>query len=194
MVSRKEQEAHDAEVAQKEAAAKKRAREKAEAEREEIAQRDLTNLATAPVPQVPSSAFTERGPRVSPNPGFRPGERLDTQVDDPRLANENTRRDQVEAALSQKFVDTTLYPPTEAQITRQQEEQKAKEEAARRDAAERHFHRKAFAEELGTGINGLLQVLYRRGLVSIPEIEAITGKDIPDAKEKEMEAGRDKAA
>lgn len=186
MVTRKEQEELDA----KEAAAKKRAKEraaaKAEAEREEVEQRDLTTLATAPVADA-------KGPRVSPNPDFVPGARLDELVHDPRMANENTRRDQVEAALNQKFVDTTLYPPTTADIKRQQAANKAAEEVTARDAAERQFHHKAFTEDVGTGINGLLQVLYRRGLVSIPEIELITGKDIPDAEEKKMEADRDAA-
>lgn len=177
MTSKAEREAEEA-AARKRAAAKKRAAE-AEQQQEEVATASVTADA--------------KGPRVSPNPDFQPGERLDTKVDDPLLANENTRRDLVEAGLKQRFVDTRLYPPTEAEIERQQEEAAAKEEAAARDAAERQFHRTAHAGDIETGIDGLLQVLYRRGLLSIPEIEAITGNDIPEAEEKQMEADRDAA-
>jgi len=76
--------------------------------------------------------------------------------------------------------------PVLLEEARQQREQAEKAEAAARDAAERQFHRQAHSEDVGTGIDGLLQVLYRRGLVSILEIEAILGKDIPAAEEVAM--------
>lgn len=193
MVSRKEQDELDAKAAAKEAAAKKRAREAAAREAAEEQQGPTTAPVAGNIEFDPTAVADTKGPRVSTDLGFRPGERLDTNVEDPRLANENTRRDMVEQALSQKQRDTNVYPATPAEIKRQQDVAKAVEEARARDAAERQYHRNAFSEELGTGIDGLLQVLYRRGLVSILDIEAITGKDIPEAEEKEMEADRNAA-